>query len=76
MKILETIRKTKIKTVLEKGIDFTDSDLIRQCNAFTISDSRLKAIAKEHGYDYCSRCNQMINVSNQFVNAEFIKEEV
>lgn len=74
MKILETIKKTKIKTVLEKGIDFTDSDLIRQYNALTISDSRLKAIAKEHGYDYCSRCNQIVNVTNQFVNAEFIIE--
>ena len=72
MKILETIKKTKIKTVLEKGIDFTDSDLIRQYNALIISDSRLKAIAKEHGYDYCSRCNQIVNVTNQFVNAEFV----
>lgn len=74
MKILETIKKTKIKTVLEKDIDFTDSDLIRQYNALIISDSRLKAIAKEHGYDYCSRCNQIVNVSNRFVNAEFIIE--
>lgn len=75
MKILETIRKTKIKTVLEKDIDFTDSDLIRQYNALIISDSRLKAIAKEHGYDYCSKCNQIVNVTNQFVNAEFVIEE-
>lgn len=75
MKILETIKKTKIKTVLEKDIDFTDSDLIRQYNALIISDSRLKAIAKEHGYDYCSRCNQIVNVTNQFVNAEFVIEE-
>lgn len=75
MQINETVRIEKVSVVLQRGIDFNDEDL--ELGEFVgqikISEDRLQEIAKFNGFDKCSKCKNLMDFNQEFVNAKFIK---
>lgn len=73
MHVNERYVEEHARVVLEKGIDFTESDLIHFFDSFVIGEDKLNKIAKSIGYDSCIRCNKLQRVTQQYVNAEFVR---
>lgn len=75
VQINETVRIEKVSVVLQRGIDFNDEDL--ELGEFVgqiiISDEKLQEIATSNGFDRCSKCKNLMDFNQEFVNAKFIK---
>ena len=68
-------REEHIVVVLENGIDFKASDCMphMKCGTFVIKEDKLNSIAKAIGFDSCVRSNQLQNITQEYVNAEFVR---
>lgn len=75
MQINETVRVEKSSVVLQRGIDFNieDLELGEFAGQIKISEDRLQEIAKSNGFDKCSKCKNLMDFNQEFVNAKFIK---
>lgn len=82
MQVNERYKTETLKVVLENGIDFKPGDCMRFPeetkiifgNAlFEISTQKLEQIARSIGFDECARCSKLTRITQQFVNAEFVR---
>lgn len=74
MQVNENFKSETLKVVLENGIDFHANDCKTFfSNTFEIKEEKLHKIAKSIGFDECVRCSKLTRITQQFVNAEFIK---
>ena len=74
MLVNEKFRSETLKVVLESGVDFNPKDCQRFFDeTFEIKEDKLHKIAKAIGFDECVRCSKLTRITQQFVNAEFIR---
>ena len=74
MHLNDRYKEEHMKVVLEKGIDFKESDCTQFFDStFEIKKEKLSRIAKSIGYDECVRCSKLTRITQQFVNAEFVR---
>lgn len=74
MHLNERYREEHMKVVLENGIDFKESDCKQFFdNTFEIKEEKLSRIAKSIGFDECVRCSKLKSITQEYVNAEFIR---
>lgn len=74
MQVNERYKTEVIRVVLENGIDFKPSDCKKFfSDNFEIKEEKLNAIAKSIGFDECDRCSKLTRITQQFVNAEFVR---
>lgn len=73
MKINEITSVEKTSVVLENGVDFDEHDLDYYGTNLVIKESKLNKLAKDNGFDECTKCNSLAYDDQSFVNAVFIR---